>query len=479
MIPRPRAAACYRARMPRLRRLGLAAALALAACASGRGPIEPVLRVWDLGTTDIEVVGSWRAQLVSGSGTDLVRKAFCRADGACVYLGLTRDSFVPGTHFLAMGEVPDQRYQWARTYGGSDEDELDGGAVAGDGVLLFGSSTSGFAGAATPVAARPLLVRVDGAGAPLWARTLDGGGIERMHDATAAGDDLVVVGHAGLGGTTPAVAVVRVAPDGTLRWAQIYDVGEPGYAVAAVPGPDGGAIVAGYLRQPNVGFAGTPFLLGLDAAGRPLWARRYELEGPAQPRALVSLADGSVALVGSLFGARPGRSPFVLRIGPDHGVRLARELRGLETIEAFAAADGGDGRVVVVGRRRDPFRERYWGFGMVVDDRGRIVAHATLRALGQVEFRAVATGRTGEYRVAGFTDSMGAAGYDMLVATWLPTQTVGRDVLVASQISERDLVAKPVDVTARAQPLAVRATEVPPGALEARALSVPTAATLK
>jgi len=116
---------------------------------------------------------------------------------------------------------------------------------------------------------------------------------------------------------------------------------------------------------------------------------------------------------------------------------------------------------------------------MVVDDRGRIVAHATLRALGQVEFGAVATGRTGEYRVAGFTDSMGAAGYDMLVATWLPTQTVGRDVLVASQISERDLVAKPVDVTARAQPLAVRATEVPPGALEARALSVPTAATLK
>jgi hypothetical protein len=103
-----RAAACYGARMPRLRRLGFAAvALALVACASGRGPIEPVLRVWDLGTTDIEVVGSWRAQLVSGSGTDLTRKAFCRPDGACVYLGLTQDSFAPGTHFLAMGEVPD------------------------------------------------------------------------------------------------------------------------------------------------------------------------------------------------------------------------------------------------------------------------------------------------------------------------------------------------------------------------------------
>jgi len=475
-----RAAACYGARMPRLRRLGFAAvALAVVACASGRGPIEPVLRVWDLGTTDIEVVGSWRAQLVSGSGTDLTRKAFCRSDGACVYLGLTQDSFAPGTHFLAMGEVPDQRYQWARIYGGSAADELDGGAVAGDGFLLFGSSASPFTGVATPIAARPLLVRIDGVGAPLWARTLDGGGIERLHDATSAGGDLVVVGYAGLGGTTPSVAVVRVGPDGALRWAQAYDLGEPGYAVAAAPGPDGGAVVAGYLRQPNVGFAGTPFLMGLDAAGRPVWARRYELEGPAQPRALVTLADGSLALVGSLFGARPGRSPFVLRIGPDHAVRLGRELRGLEAIEAFAVADGGDGKVVVVGRRRDPFRERFWGFAMVVDDRGRITAHATLRSLGQVEFSAVATGRTGEYRVAGFTDSMGAAGFDMLVATWLPAQTVGRDVLVASRIAERDLVAKPVDVTARAQPLAVRATEVPPGALESRPLTVPTAATLK
>jgi hypothetical protein len=480
MIPRGCGAACYVARMPRLHRLGVAvAALALAAaCATGRGPIEQTVRIWDLGSTEMEAIGSWRMQLVSGAGTDLARKAFCRPDGACVYLGSTRDSFGPGTDFLALGEVPDQRFQWARTYGGSDTDELDGGAVVGDGFLLFGSSASPFTGAATAVGARPLLVRIDGAGAPLWARTLDGGGLERLHDATAADGDMVLVGYAGLGGTVPSVAVVRVGPDGALRWAQAYDLGEPGYAVGAVAGPDGGTIVAGYVRQPNVGFAGTPFLLGLDATGRAVWARRYELEGPAQPRALAALADGSVALVGSLFGARPARSPFVLRIGADRSVRLGREMRGLEAIEAFAAADAGQGSVIVGGRRRDPFRERYWGFAMVVDDRGRIIAHATLRTLGQAEFSAVATGRTGEYRVAGFTDSLGAAGFDMLVATWLPAGPA-RDLLVAPRIAERELVAKPVDVAARAQPLAVRATEVPPGALEVRTLTVPTAASVR
>src|SRR4029450_13371129 len=157
--------------------------------------------------------------------------------------------------------------------------------------------------------------------------------------------------------------------------------------------------------------------------------------GPAQPRALAALADGSVALVGSLFGARPARSPFVLRSGADRSVRLGREMRGLEAIEASPAADAGQGSGIVGGRRRDPFRERYWGFAMVVDDRGRIIAHATLRTLGQAEFSAVATGRTGEYRVAGFTDSLGAAGFDMLVATWLPAGPA-RDLLVAPRIAE-------------------------------------------
>jgi hypothetical protein len=479
MIPRELETACYLAPMPRVRSLCplVGAALMLAACASGSGPIAPILRVWDLGSREIEAIGSWRTQLVSGAGTEWMRRAFCRSDGACVYLGSTRDSFGPGTDFLAMGEVPEQRFQWARTYGGADTDELDGGAVVGDGFLLFGSSMSAFAGAA-PTAARPLVVRVDGVGAPAWARTLDGGGIERLHDAAAAGEELVMVGYAGLGGDAPSVAAVRLGPDGALRWAQAYDLGTPGYAVAVVPAANGGVIVAGYLRVPNVPFAGTPFLLGLDAAGRPLWARRYELEGPAQPRALVALADGSVVMTGSLFGSRPSRSPFLLRIGADHAVQMGRELRGLEAVEAFAIADGGQGRVVLAGRWRDPFRDRYWGFAMVVDERGRIVAHATLRTLGMAEFNAVATGRTGEYRVAGSTDGLGAAGLDMVIATWLPS-AAGGDARVSSRMAERELVVKPAEATARAQALPVRATEVPSGALEVRPLEVPTAATTR
>ena len=280
----------------------------------------------------------------------------------------------------------------------------------------------------------------------------------------------------GFGGDEPSVAAVHFGHDGTLRWAQAYDLGAPGYAVAVAPRPDGGAILAGYLRIPNVAFAGTPFVLAVGPAGQPLWARRYDLEAPAQPRSLVPLADGGFALGGTIFGARPARSPFLLRLGPDGSPRLGRELRGLEAIEVMAAADAGAGRVIVSGRRRDPFADRHWGFAMLVDDRGRITAHATLLAQGSVEFPSVATAREGEYWVAGSTNSLGAAGLDVVVGVWRPSSP-GGTASIAARLAERDLVVKTSEVTARAQALTLRVSEVPLAALEVRTLEVPTALT--
>jgi hypothetical protein len=127
-----------------------AAALLIAACASNPPALESTLRFWDLGARGADAIGSWRSQLVSGAGTDWTRKAVCRPDGACTFFGSTRGSFGPSTDFLAMGEIPDQRFQWARTYGGPETDELDGAAAASDGgYLLFGTGASRF-GATEP-----------------------------------------------------------------------------------------------------------------------------------------------------------------------------------------------------------------------------------------------------------------------------------------------------------------------------------------
>jgi hypothetical protein len=460
----------------------IGAALLLGACASGPARPDPTLRVWDLGPRSSDATGRFQSLLVSGSGTDLARVVSCRPDGACAYFGTTRGSYGPSTDFLAMGEVPDQRFQWARTYGGPDTDDLDGAVSLGDGGhLLFGLSSSRFGGGGPSVGAlapRPLLVRIDAAGAPLWARTLDTGGLERLYGAAAVGAETVLVGYAGLDGQ-PSVAATRVAGDGTLRWAHAYDLGGAGYAVAAAPDREGGVVVAGYLRGNAATFGGTPFLLALDAAGRPRWARRYDAGTPMQPRALVAMADGTFALAGSVFGSRPPRSPFLLRLDGAGAVRLTRELRGLDPIEVFSAADAGDGRVVLAGRRRDSFTDRHWGYVFVVDGEGRVVAHATQRAQDTVEFASVSTARAAEYRVTGSTNSMGAAGgLDIFVGGWYPA-TAGPADVVATRLAERELPVTVTDVSARPQTLPAAATAVPPESLEVRTLEVPTAATTR
>ena len=456
----------------------MGAALLLAACASGPSRPDNTLRVWDLGARNADATGRFQSVLVSGAGTDWTRVVRCRPDGACVYFGTTRGSYGPSTDFLAMGEVPDQRFQWARTYGGADTDELDGAvSLADGGHLLFGLSSSRFGAGEPSVAPRPLLVRIETGGAPLWARTIDTGGLERLYGAAALGGDAVLVGYAGLDGA-PSVAAIRIAADGSVRWAHAYDLGGPGYAVAAVPDRDGGVVVGGYLQGAGVAFGGTPFLLALDAAGRPRWARRYEAGAPVQPRALVAMADGTFALAGSVFGSRPPRSPFLLRLDGLGAVRLTRELRGLDPIEVFSAADAGNGSVVLAGRRRDSFSDRHWGYVFVVDAAGRVIAHATQRAQDTVEFASVSTARVAEYRVTGSTNSMGSAGLDIFVGGWYPA-TAGPADVVATRLAERELPVTVTDVTPRAQALPVAAAAVPPESLEVRTLEVPTARTTK
>ena len=460
---------------PRLSRLVLAA-IALAGCASAAMSTSPrTLAIWALGDRGADAIGVWRSELLGGSGTDWARKALCRPDGSCTFFGSSKGSFGPGTAFVAVGEIPDMRPQWARTYGGGGTDELDGAVATADGgFLMFGDSNSRYVPGAPGVTPtpRPLVIRAEAAGEPRWARTLEGGGLQRFHGAVVEGGALVLAGYAAMAADTPGPAVARLSEAGALEWAELLDLGAAGYAVAVVGAGDGGVFVAGYVRSGAVAFAGASFLIRLDAGGRPLWARRYETDVPAQPRALLRGAGGEVVLVGTLFEPRGGRNPFVLRVGADGAVGAAREYRALEANEVHAAADAGEGRIVVAGRQRDPFVNRQRGLAFLIDPGGRVRAFGILSAQGTVELTSVATAREGEYRLVGHTDSFGAAGLDIVAASWLPAGR-GASNAAATGIAERDLAVRALPAEPRVVALPVESREVPLGALVVTPLRVP------
>jgi hypothetical protein len=367
------------------------------------------------------------------------------------------------------------RPQWASTYGGGGTDELDGAVATTDGgFLMFGNTDSRFGGAPAgpPPGPRPLVIRAAAEGQPRWVRTLEGGGLQRFHGATIEGGALVLAGYAAMNADTPGPAVARLSEGGALEWAEMLDLGGAGYAVAAVGMGDGGVIVAGYLRSGAVPFAGASILARLDAGGRPLWARRYETEVPAQPRGLLRGAAGEVLLVGTLFDPRGGRSPFLFRVGDDGTLRASREYRGLEANEVHAAANAGEGRIVVAGRQRDPFVNRQRGLALLIDPGGRVRAYGTMRAQGSVELTSVATAREGEYRLVGHTDSFGAAGLDIVAVSWLPAARGGTDQL-ATGIAERELPVRTLPLEPRPLALPVESREIPLDALAVTPLKVP------
>src|SRR4030095_5517018 len=101
--------------------------LALGACAALSASGGPgTLAICPVRDRGADAIGSWRSELLSGSGTDWARAALCRPDGGCTFFGNTKRSLGIGPAFIAVGEIPDMRPQWASTYGGGGTDELDG-----------------------------------------------------------------------------------------------------------------------------------------------------------------------------------------------------------------------------------------------------------------------------------------------------------------------------------------------------------------
>ena len=147
-----------------------------------------------------------------------------------------------------------------------------------------------------------------------------------------------------------------------------YDLGAGGYAVAAVGAGDGGVILAGYLRSAHVALRGDAVLVrarrgGADRSGRAGTRRTC----PRSRARCCAAAGGELRAGGTLFDPRGARSPFVLRLGAD-GSPCARRasIAGSRPTRSTAAADAGEGRIVVAGRQRDPFVNRQRGFALLV-----------------------------------------------------------------------------------------------------------------
>ena len=180
-------------------------------------------------------------------------------------------------------------------------------------------------------------------GKVLWTHTWSGPGVvdEQFGVARVAEGAYVVVGSHGDPNSGKTTAFVRRVDDkGQQAWALDLPVGFASRGRAVAHFANGSVAVTGIVTADANATKGKPFLALVDGAGHLVWHRTYDLTSATGGTALLAMADGGVALVGSVIGGSRSDGLF-LRTDAGGQVVWQRTFGGSEddTLWAIAPLD--------------------------------------------------------------------------------------------------------------------------------------------
>jgi TolB-like protein len=287
------------------------------------------------------------AKTYGGTNDDIDYFVQQTSDGGYIVAGRT-DSF--GAYwddiFLiktnANGDV-----QWAKTYGGTDDDvarfvqqTLDGGYIVVGETYSFGEGLSDI-----------FLMKTDANGNIIWAKTYGGIVNDRAYSVQQTSDGgYIVAGYTnsfGAGGWD--IFLIKTDANGNIIWAKTYGGTDFDWAYSVQQTSDGGYIVAGWTDSFGAGLDDI-FLMKTDANGNIIWAKTYG--GIVNDRAysVQQTSDGGYIVAGRTdsFGAG-GWDIFLIKTDANGNVQWAKTYGGTNWDEASSVQQTSDGGYIVAG----------------------------------------------------------------------------------------------------------------------------------
>lgn len=184
-----------------------------------------------------------------------------------------------------------------------------------------------------------LVVRTDGAGVERWRRTLLGVGV--LLDAVETPDGgVVAVGESGGWRSSRGSRAVRLAGDGTVRWARGFVDGGPSDLWTVARRSSGGYLVGGGRGRPHTGQSA--WLAALDEEGTPVWDVRSPFPETEAVVRDVAVRPERVVVTGT---AGPANLPggLVAEVAHEGTVRWVRRI----DFESVRVVESGDGHVLL------------------------------------------------------------------------------------------------------------------------------------
>ncbi|MDD5110054.1 MAG: hypothetical protein PHI63_02470 [Patescibacteria group bacterium] len=251
--------------------------------------------------TEADGNSQWRKALATPGRTSPFSSVCQVADG-----GYVAATFLPvvnaGMDGYLVKTDADGNLQWARTYGGSQDDYFSGIQPTDDGgCVVVGITQSSGAGGEDI-----FVVKIDANGDATtpngWQKTFGGAGSDQGGDfCRAANGGYYIVGESNsFGGVDADVYVLKIDVAGTLQWQRTYPGTDRETGLTVNSTSDGGAVVVTHAIDVTTHGLLCSSIIRLEQNGDIRWQKSYDAAAPpfAVPLDVVQLSDGGYGLAG-------------------------------------------------------------------------------------------------------------------------------------------------------------------------------------
>jgi uncharacterized delta-60 repeat protein len=236
------------------------------------------------------------------SSWDFATSIIQSSDGGYVVAGYTWSFGAGDRDFYVVKLDSSGNIQWAKTIGGSSDDEAwsiiqssDGGYVVAGGTWSFGAGGSDF-----------YVVKLDSSGNVLWTKTIGGSLTDVAWSIIQSSDGGYVVAGVteSFGAGDRDFYVVKLDSSGNVLWTKTIGGSSDDEAWSIIQSSDGGYVVAGWTKSFGAGDWDI-YLVKLDSSGNVLWTKTIGGSSWDFATSIIQSSDGGYVVAGGTesFGA--------------------------------------------------------------------------------------------------------------------------------------------------------------------------------
>ena len=287
------------------------------------------------------------AKSYGGTENDEAYAITSTSDGNFIVAGATA-SFSAGDEEVYILKIkPNGDTLWTKTYGGTGEDYATAIAPTLDGNFIVVGGTNTTVTGYNDV----FLLKITPKGDTLWTKTYGGIYNDDASAITPTPDgNFIVVGLASsIDGNSCDVYILKIKPNGDILWTKKYGGTGSDVAWSITPTPDGDFIIAGQTTSFGAD-SGDIYLLKIKQNGDTIWTKTYGGNGDDGACAIIPTFDGNFIIVGYTTSFSAGyHDVYLLKINPNGDTLWTKKIGGTNFDGATAITPTSDGNFIVAG----------------------------------------------------------------------------------------------------------------------------------